>query len=194
VIGTLNLATRAFRNDRVPTALLWGALGLLVGLSLWHTVAVARLLSTQATTLDREVASLDAEAASLRAERGGLVEQAPDPGTLRQWTLVANLVDRRAFAWTELLARLEEVLPPAVHLTSIAPAIRKGEVVLDFDAVARNEDDAWEFVKALQARKDFAEVFPTRSGIGPDGPSVHISLKFLPEGKVPDQGLAAALR
>lgn len=194
MIGTLNLATRAFRNDRVPTALLWGTLAVLGVLSLWHGVAVARLLSTRATTLDREVASLDAEAVALRAERGGLVEPAPDPTTLRQWTLVANLVDRRAFAWTELLARLEEVLPPSVHLTSIAPAIRKGEVVLDFDAVARNEDDGWEFVKALQARKDFADVFPSRSGIGQDGPEMHISLKFLPEGKIPDPGLAAGLR
>jgi Tfp pilus assembly protein PilN len=194
VIGTLNLASRAFRNDRVPTALLWGALVVLGGLSLWHGVAVARLLSTHATTLDREVATLDAEAAALRTERAGLVEPAPDPATLRQWTLVANLVDRRAFAWTELLARLEEVLPPSVHLTSIAPAIRKGEVVLEFDAVARNEDDAWDFVKALEARKEFAAVFPTRIGIGPDGPEVHISLKFLPEGKIPDTTLVGGLR
>jgi Tfp pilus assembly protein PilN len=194
VIGTLNLATRAFRNDRVPTTLLWGALVVLAGLSLWHGVAVARLLSTKATTLDREVASLDAEAVKLRAERGGLVEPAPDPTTLRQWTLVANLVDRRAFAWTELLARLEEVLPPGVHVTSIAPAIKKGEVVLEFDAVARNENDAWDFVKALQARKDFAEVRPLRIGVGQDGPEVHISMRFLPEGKIPDQGLVAGLR
>lgn len=194
MIGTLNLATRAFRNDRVPTTLLWGALAVLALLSVWHGVAVARLLSTHATSLDREVASLDAEAEALRKERGDLVEAPPDPATLRQWTLVANLVDRRAFAWTELLARLEEVLPPGVHLTSIAPAIRKGEVVLDFDAVARNEDDAWEFVKALQARKDFADVFASRFGIGQDGPEVHISLKFLPQAKIPDPGLAAGLR
>ena len=194
MIGTLNLATRAFRNDRVPAALLWGALAVLAGVTVGHAVAVARVLSTRATTLDREVASLDAEAAKLRAERSGLTEPAPDPATLRQWTLVANLVDRRAFAWTDLLTRLEEVLPPAVHLTSIAPAIRKGEVVLEFDAVARNENDAWDFVKALQARKDFGDVFATRFGTGQDGPEVHITLKFVPEGKVPDAGLTGGLR
>lgn len=188
MIGILNLASRPFRNDRLPAALLWTAIGVLAVVTLGHAYVVADLLSEQSTALDREVTSLDAESTRLRAERAGLTEPVPDPATVRQWTLVANLVDRRAFSWTDLLARLEDVLPPGVHLTSIAPVIRKGEIVLDFAAVARTEAEAWDFVKALQSRKDFADVFATGIGAADEGAEVRISMKFVPAGRVPDQG------
>jgi Tfp pilus assembly protein PilN len=95
-------------------------------------------------------------------------------------------VDRRVFSWSDLLARLEEVLPPGVHLMSIAPVIQKGEIKLDFTAVARTREDALALVKALQARKDFLEVFPTGLEDKTDeGHELGISLRYVPEGRVP---------
>ena len=185
MIGSLNLASRPFRNDRFPAVLMWGAIGILGVVTIVHGFAVAGLLSEQATTLDREVKSLDAEAAQLRKERASLQAPVPDPVTAKQWAVVANLVDRRAFSWSDLLSRLEEVLPQGVRLVSIAPVIRKGEVVLDFAAIGRTEGDAWDFVKALQSRKDFVDVFATGFETTDQGAEVRIGLKYVPQGRVP---------
>ena len=185
MIGPLNLATRPFRNERLPTLALWGALLLLAGLSVKQGLVVADLLSARSVELEREVRALDAEAESLRTERANQKAPAPDPAVLRQWALVSNLVDRRAFSWTDLLGRLEQVLPPGVHLVSIAPTIEKGRVALDFNAVARTPEEGLDLVRALQARKDFAEVFPTGLDKGEEGSELGISLRYIPEGRVP---------
>jgi Tfp pilus assembly protein PilN len=185
MIAPLNLASRPFRNDRLPAVLMWGAIAVLSVVTLAHGLAVGGLLSEPATTLDREVKSLDAEAEKLRKERESLQAPAPDANTAKQWAVVANLVDRRAFSWSDLLSRLEEVLPPGVRLVSIAPVVRKGEVVLDFAAIARTEGDAWDFVKALQSRKDFADVFATCFATTEEGAEVRIGLKYVPEGRIP---------
>ena len=185
MIGPLNLATRPFRNERLPTLLLWGALAVLLGLSVKQGLVVAGLLSARSVALEREVRALDAEADALRAERAGLRAPNPDPASLRQWSLVSNLVDRRAFSWTDLLARLEQVLPPGVHLVSIAPTIQRGQVALDFNAIARTTEEGLELVKALQARKDFADVFLTGLDKGREGSELGISLRYVPEGRIP---------
>jgi Tfp pilus assembly protein PilN len=185
LIGPLNLATRPFRNERLPTLLLWGALAVLLGLSVKQGLVVAELLSARSVALEREVRALDAEADALRAERAGLRAPNPDPASLRQWSLVSNLVDRRAFSWTDLLARLEQVLPPGVHLVSIAPTIQRGQVALDFNAIARTTEEGLELVKALQARKDFADVFLTGLDKGREGSELGISLRYVPEGRIP---------
>jgi Tfp pilus assembly protein PilN len=185
VIGPLNLATRPFRNERLPTLALWGVLVLLLGVSVKHGFMVANLLSARSVGLEREVRALDAEAEALRVERTHLKMPNPDAATLRQWTVVRNLVDRRAFSWNGLLARLEQLLPPGVHLVSIAPTIQKGQVVLDFNAVARTTEEGLELVKALQTRKDFADVFVTGLDKGKEGSELGISLRYIPEGRVP---------
>ena len=183
--GPLNLATRPFRNERLPTLGLWVALLLLLGLSVKHGLVVADLLSERSVALEHEVRALDAEAGALRAGRASQHAPRPAAAAVRQWAIVSNLVDRRAFSWTDLLGRLEEVLPPGVHLMSIAPTIETGRVALEFDVVARTPDEAFDLVKALQARRDFAEVFPTGLDQDEEGIKLGISLRFIPEGRVP---------
>lgn len=183
--GPLNLATRPFRNERLPTLALWAALALLLAVTVKHGLVVADLLSAGSVGLEHEVRALDAEAEALRAERAKVNAPNPDAATVRQWALVSNLVDRRTFSWTDLLARLEQVLPPGVHLVSIAPTIQKGQVVLEFNAVARTPEEALDLVKALQSRKDFAEVFPTGLDKDKEGSQLGISLRYIPAGGVP---------
>jgi Tfp pilus assembly protein PilN len=185
VIGPLNLATRPFRNERLPTLALWGVLAVLLGVTVKHGLVVADLLSARSVGLEREVRALDAEAEALRVERANLSMPDPDAATLRQWTVVRNLVDRRAFSWIELLARLEQLLPPGVHLVSIAPTIQKSQVVLEFTAVARTTEEGLELVKALQGRKDFSDVFVSGLDKGEEGSELGISLHYVPEGRVP---------
>jgi hypothetical protein len=161
----LNLASRPFRNERLPALLI--ALGFTVAgaVTVRHALAVRELLPGRTSGLARDVARLEAEQARLREEAGRLRGPRPEPGKIAQWALLKELVDRRAFSWSGLFAVLEEVLPPGVRLVSISPKIEKGERLLDLTAVARSNEDALELIRVLEDRPEFEDVLPrTRSG------------------------------
>ena len=93
-----------------------------------------------------------------------------------------NLVDRRAFSWTDLLARLEQVAAPGgAPGQSIAPHEPEGRRGADPErGRPAPHEDALALVKALQARQDFDDVFLTGgSQDGPEGRSiVYVSLRL----------------
>jgi hypothetical protein len=161
----LNLATRPFRNERLPALLI--ALGFTVAgaVTIKHALAVRELMPGRTSGLAREVAALEAEQARLRDEAGRLRSPRPEPGTVAQWNLLKELVDRRAFSWSGLFAVLEEALPPGVRLVSITPKVEKGVRTLDLTAVARSNEDALELIRVLEDRPEFEDVLPrSRSG------------------------------
>jgi Tfp pilus assembly protein PilN len=159
VIGRLNLATRPARNERL-TALLVGLAALLVLLgTVEHGFVLRRLLSSQVEGQNATASTLETELAGLRAEASALREVRTDPASAKQWALLKDLVDRRAFSWTGLLARLEAVLPADVRLASISPATSHGQVKLELEAVTRSPERGVAFVKALADRPDFDQVF-----------------------------------
>ena len=143
----LNLASQPFRNERLPALLLGvAALGVLA-LTAEHALLLRQLLPGRTSGVRQEAAALEAESARLRAETRSQRSNRPDPAGMTEWALIKDLVDRRAFSWTLLFAHLESVLPDGVHLTSIGPSVRKGELLLDVLAVARTPEDAREFVR-----------------------------------------------
>lgn len=156
----LNLARRPFRNDRLAAAAFGAAAFLLVGLTVWHAIVIRSLLPARTSERHSEVAALEAELTRLNAEARGLKTETPPMATLAQWTLVKELVDRRAFSWTGLFARLEQLMPMGVRLTSISPSVKKGQVELDVDATVRSREAGWEFVRVLEDGGDFYDVYP----------------------------------
>ena len=86
-------------------------------------------------------------------------------------------MDRRAFSWTGLFGRLEERLPEGARLVSIAPAVRRGDIVLDVLAVVRSPEVGWQFVRALEEDGDFADVFPLSEG---EGGEFHYTMRYRP--------------
>lgn len=176
----LNLASRPFRNERLPALLLGLGLAALAGVTIQHVLVIRRLLPSRTSALHQEVAALDAEAARLRSEADSLRRPPPDPATVKRWADVKGLVDRRAFSWTDLFARLEDVLPPGVRLLSIAPDVREGAVRLQIEAVARSTEDALEFLRTLQQRPEFADANVLGMGEDEDGVGVSYSMSFVP--------------
>ena len=156
----LNLAERPFRNERLGETLFGVAALGLIGLTVWHALVIRDLLPARTSTLHREVAALQAERGRLREEAGTLRTETPPAPVLAQWNLVKELVDRRAFSWTGLFARLEDVIPQDVRLTSISPSVRKGQMELDVSAVARRPEAGWDFVRVLEGGGDFYDVYP----------------------------------
>ena len=156
----LNLAERPFRNERLPATLFALGAAVLIGVTIWHAVVIRNLLPARTSERHREAAALQAELTRLRDEARTLKTETPPAATLAQWTLVKELVDRRAFSWTGLFARLEQLIPEGVRLTSISPSMRKGQVELDVDAAVRSREAGWEFVRVLEAGGDFYDVYP----------------------------------
>jgi type IV pilus assembly protein PilN len=179
----LNLARRPFRNESLPNLLfLLVALGALV-LTAVQAVSARRLVSEQATALHAGVSALESELAGLRREAEALRGPAPAAAQVAEWYALKDLVDRRAFSWSRLLARLEAVLPPGVRLISIDPSTRGGQVRLDVAAVARSREDAFEFVRALRDKAGFEDVYPTSLSRVNEGDQIICSMTYRPEAR-----------
>jgi len=155
----LNLASRPFRNERLPALVFGAACVLLAGLTVEHAVVAVRLLPGRTSALMKEVDDLEAEITRVRGEAQSLRRPRPDKATVAQWTLVKELVDRRSFSWTTLLSRLEAVLPPDVRLVSITPEPKEGILRLKIAAVSRTAEEGLALVGKLDARKEFSDVF-----------------------------------
>jgi Tfp pilus assembly protein PilN len=158
----LNLAERPFRNERLPAALFMAASLVLLAVTAWHGMVIRDLLPARTTERHQEVAALEAEAARLAAEARTLKTEAPPAATLAQWNLVKDLVDRRAFSWTGLFARLEELIPEGVRLKSVSPSVARGQLAIDVQAAVRSREAGWEFVRVLEDGGDFYDVYPSR--------------------------------
>jgi hypothetical protein len=159
-----NLARRPFRNERLHNVLFTLAVVATLGMSVKHAFVVRRLLPGRTSALHAEVAGLEAEAVRLRAEQAGLRGVTPDPRSVARWMVVKDLVDRRAFSWTGLFARLEERLPTGARLLAITPTVQKGEIVIEVQAMVRSPEVGWQFMRALEEGGDFNSVFPLNEG------------------------------
>jgi Tfp pilus assembly protein PilN len=176
----LNLASRPFRNERLPTVLVALAAAVLVLVTARHAFVLKDLLPGRVSALDREALGLEQELARLREEASRLQGPRPDPERLNQWTALRGLVDRRAFSWTTLLASLEDVLPQGVRLVSIAPLVKDGRVSLDISAVARQFDDRHQMLRALDESPEFEDVFLRTAGESDQGEQFTYTARYLP--------------
>jgi len=180
VKAPLNLARHPFRNERLPTLLLGvGTLALLVATAR-HASVAWELLPGRARDVSLELASLEADAQRVRAEAASLRKLAASSDTIAEWAAVKALVDRRAFAWTGLLAALEEALPPGVRLVSIQPAGAGSGAELTLAAQGRSSQDALALLQSLQAHADFQGAFLNSWTDGREGVDISCSVNYVP--------------
>lgn len=172
-----NLAGRPFRNERLPNLLTAAATVVLAAITVRHALLVRVLLPGRTSALHDEVSRLEAESAELRSEQERLRAVNPEPKALARWLVVKELVDRRAFSWTGLFARLENRIPDGARLVSITPTVHRGEILLDLLAEMRTPEVGWEFMRSLDAGGDFADVFPLSEG---EHGEFHYSMRFRP--------------
>jgi Tfp pilus assembly protein PilN len=175
-----NLAGRPFRNERLPNLLFVVAAVVVGALTVRHAFLVRALLPGRTSALHDEVTRLETEAARLRSEQASMRGVAPEPKALARWLVVKELVDRRAFSWTTLFARLEERLPDGARLVSIAPTVQRGEILLDVRAVVRSPEVGWQFMRTLEEGGDFADVFPLSEGVSGE---FHYTMRYRPRGE-----------
>jgi Tfp pilus assembly protein PilN len=118
VNSSLNLASRPFSNRILP----WTLTAIVLLVSVAGLVFVVRLT----TVANREAATIQVENNALKQQEKGLMDSAQavkDEMTAEQQLAVPSaheLIDRKQFSWSRLLADLESSLPANVKVSRIA--------------------------------------------------------------------------
>jgi Tfp pilus assembly protein PilN len=177
-VSPLNLASRPFRNETLPTVLLTVAALAVLGLTLAQGLVIHRLRSVSASAQQREAAELEAETARLQAETRSLRVPKPSKDALAEWAAIKDLVDRRSFSWTGLFAQLEAVLPRDIRLQSITPRVRRGRLGLELEATARSTEAGLDFMRVLEAAEAFEDVYPPQVEPSAEGGRFRYSMTY----------------
>ena len=167
-----NLSTRPFYNLRAVQVALGAALVIVIALTLFNVVQIARLGMSQ-RALGARAAEQEAEAAMLRAEAEGIRGQINQ----QELQVVANaareanqIIDQRAFSWTDLFAEFEGTLPPDVRITAVRPRQdRVGNFIVAIAVEARRAEDLDGFIEALELGGTFHDVLAVQQQTGASG-------------------------
>jgi type IV pilus assembly protein PilN len=156
----INLASRPYEDARQfwtqwGTAL--GILGLLtlVLLVLDITGFVAAHKDRVAMAQKRE---LIADRDRVRAEADHTLNLPENRTTRDQSRYLNELIERKAFSWTQVLENLEKVMPPRVHLVSISPQLDEdNELALKMTVAGDSWDRAIELERRMEESHRFVQ-------------------------------------
>ncbi len=167
---SLNLATHPARNRRLfffLTGLVAFLLGLLLILGVGNVIRYGfrtRTVKSAAQRIDREIGQAERETRQLE----GQIEQAVREGQ-REVDNINQLIYRKSFSWTELLGSLEELLPPACYIDSLAPVFEDdADMDLRFK-VASPDYDTWQKLVERLYAKGFRDLRLASEVRGRDG-------------------------
>jgi hypothetical protein len=167
-----NLATRPFYNDR-GVRLAIGAVALVaLGLTLFNAAEVWRLQS-QNRELGQTVQNNERQAREFR-DRARVIRQSLNREQLAAVEMKAReanqLIDRRAFSWTELLNQFQATLPADVRITAVQPQMDSdGRMMVAVSVVSRRHEDIEDFIGALEATGSFSGVLSRQDQANEDG-------------------------
>ena len=178
----LNVATDPFRNQRLPILLVSLLTLTTAALTVAHGVTLVRLLPSHLRQTEAEAGALDSELSRLRAERERLRSLRPVKEDLERWNLVRDLVDRRVFRWTELFARLSQIVPDGVILTAIEPVMQSdgAEVHLSATSAMGGTKALLDLVRRLEEQPDFDNASPESMSKGEKGQTIVLRVRYSP--------------
>ena len=170
----LNLAAKPYRDYRPYIAVM--AIGwLLVALMALNNLDTWYRYQHDTKTTREEIATLQKqtqlEQTKLQDSERRL-RSVNVPLMTAQTQYVNSVLAERAFSWSELLDRLERVIPDDVRLVSISPSFNKnGLVHLSLTCVGKTGESMVSVIDRLNADPHFARPFPnteTNTGTGYD--------------------------
>jgi Tfp pilus assembly protein PilN len=179
----LNLASRPIRNDRLAAVLFLSAAVLLAIASVYHVMLARRVWPRRSAELRQEVVGLRKEMENLRTQSGRMQEQPVTQAQKAEWHVIHDLINQRTFRWSQLFASLEDALPPEARITSVSPHVKQGAVGLDLNARLETSDARLNFVRALDTRPDYRNVYPASCSDTPGSIECSYVMTYLPNGK-----------
>ena len=184
----INLASQPYEDAR-QFWMRWGtavgALGLLTLILM--TMVITGFINARR---DRQAIS---EKRALIAQRDQLRTQAqqflnrPENRTTRDDSQFLNqLIERKAFSWTNVLESLERVMPPRVHVVSISPELDEdNQLALKMVVAGDSRDRAIELARRMEDSKRFAQTAILRAAHADsqtgDTEQVEIAAIYVPE-------------
>jgi hypothetical protein len=166
-----NLSTRPFYNVRAVQVALLTLAVVVLGITLFNVVRILSLVTSQETLgatadqAEREAARLRSEAARIRAQINP-AELATVASAARE---ANDLIDQRAFSWTELFTQFESTLPADVRITAVQPRLEKGVFTVAVAVEARRAEDLDAFMEGLEMTGAFHNVLATETQSNSDG-------------------------
>jgi hypothetical protein len=177
----LNLASRPFRDYR-PVYAVVVVSSLLIAFMMLNNVDTYLRYIRETKTTRAKIAQLERQVEDEQRRTEGLNQRlrAVNVKQLSDQTKFVNArLAERAFSWSELLDRLEQILPRDVRIESVAPSFGKdGMVHLSIAAAAKTGTGLINTLDRLNQHPEFTNAFPTteehlnnggyRFGIGVD--------------------------
>lgn len=159
----LNLASRPYRDYRPVYAVVVVASLLVAFLMLNNIDTYYRYVSETKTTRSR-IAELETQAAAERRKAQEIESQLRGVNVAaldRQTRFINAQLAERAFSWSELLDRLEDVLPYDVRITSVTPSFTEsGLVHLELVCEAKTGQGMINTLNRFTRNPSFAGPFP----------------------------------
>ncbi len=181
----LNLASRPYRDYR-PVYLVAGIAGLITAILMvynmqtaWRYLVETKQTRAQIATIEEDTANEKATAKALDAQLAKI-----DVRTLDSQARYINLqIRERAFSWSALMERLENVLPGDVRLLELNPTVEEtGEVSLILSCATRKPDGMIVLIDRLFADPKFRNAFPSSIRTEQDGTkSFSVQVTYLPD-------------
>ncbi|MEO8682102.1 MAG: hypothetical protein ABI665_23850 [Vicinamibacterales bacterium] len=167
-----NLATRPFYNERGVRLALGVVVVIAIGLTAYNGVEAWRLTSQSAG--QRQVAEQNETEARQLRDKARVIRQSLDRVALDAVQASAReaneLIDRRAFSWTDLFNRFEATLPGDVRIASVQPQTdNDGRMLVAMSVVARRVEDLDQFIEALEKTGAFSAVLSRQETAEDDG-------------------------
>lgn len=179
----LNLASRPFRDYR-PVYAVVVVLALLTAFLALNNVDTFLRYRTETKTTRANIDRLEQQIADEQHKADTLSQRLKgvDLKLLASQTEFANAqLAERAFSWSELLDRLERVLPPDVRLQSVTPSFAKdGLVHLSMTCMAKTGDGLTATINRFNGDQRFANAFPTNQTVGAGEYRITLGVDYRP--------------
>ncbi|HSP13162.1 MAG TPA: hypothetical protein VLV78_00255 [Thermoanaerobaculia bacterium] len=179
----LNLAARPYRDYRPVYAVVVVA-SLLIAFLMLNNIDTYYRYVRDTKNQRNEIAALDAQ---IRQEKSRTEVANHQIGTMdlvalsKQSKFVNVQLAERAFSWSELLDRLEAVLPSNVRITNVAPQFAdNGLVHLTLACEGKTSDSMLATITRLQRDSHFASPFPTGQNVIAGGYRFVIGVDYRP--------------
>lgn len=168
----LNLASRPYRDYR-PLYAVVVASSLLIAFLMLNNIETYYTYVSDTRSTRAKIDSLTRETAAEK-ERAATAEQQLRTADLGRLDSEARFINarlaERAFSWSELLERLEQVLPADVRVRTITPTFEKnGTVHLELAFDAKEAGGMLESITRFQKDRSFANAFPHQESEGAEG-------------------------
>ncbi|HEY2090924.1 MAG TPA: hypothetical protein VGJ81_03475 [Thermoanaerobaculia bacterium] len=179
----LNLSSQPYRDYRRVYAVVV-VMSLLIALLMLNNIDTYYRYTTETKSTRATIEKLD-----LQAQQEKTRAQAAD-NQLHSFDLIAlgnethfinARLAERAFSWSELLDRLEDILPKDVRINNIAPSFQRSEFVhLEMSFDAKTPEGMLNTITNLQKNRQFVNPFPHNESQNEKGFAFTVGVDFKP--------------